>query len=112
MGIPCEILSLALVWSGLVWFGLVGLSFNASLEPQRKAQKRARLAEDALAHNTFGLVLVWFGLVGFSFNASLEPQPRARRRARLAEDAPALWFGDFSSLGLADSVGLVCPMCS
>ena len=34
------------------WFGLVGLSFNASLEPPRKARKRARLSEDALAHNT------------------------------------------------------------
>jgi len=33
-----------------------------------RAQMRARLAVDALAHNA----LVWFGLVGFSFNASLE----------------------------------------
>ena len=44
---------------GLVWFGLVGFSFNASLEPlfglvtQRRAQERARLAEDALAQNAF-----------------------------------------------------------
>jgi hypothetical protein len=36
---------------GLVWFGLVGFSLNASLEPQLRAQKRARLAEEALAQN-------------------------------------------------------------
>ena len=48
-------------------------SFNASLEPQLKAQKRARLAEDALTHNAGqkGVLreattsrerdLVWFG---------------------------------------------------
>jgi len=35
------------VW--LVWFGLVGFSFNASLEPQPRARRRARLAEDAPA---------------------------------------------------------------
>ena len=35
---------------GSVWFGLVGFSFNASLERQRRAQKRGRLAEAALAH--------------------------------------------------------------
>ena len=29
----------------------MGFSFIASLEPQLRAQKRARLAEDALAHN-------------------------------------------------------------
>jgi len=29
----------------------VGFCFNASLEPQLRAQKRASLAEDALAHN-------------------------------------------------------------
>jgi len=34
---------------GLVWFGLVGFSFNASLEPQPRARRRARLAEDAPA---------------------------------------------------------------
>ena len=28
----------------LVWFGLVGFSFNASLEPQPRARRRARLA--------------------------------------------------------------------
>jgi len=33
----------------LVWFGLVGFSFNASLEPQPRARRRARLAEDAPA---------------------------------------------------------------
>ena len=27
----------------LVWFGLVGVSFNASLEPQPRARRRARL---------------------------------------------------------------------
>ena len=32
-------------------FGLVGFSLNASLEPQLRAQKRARLAEDAPAHH-------------------------------------------------------------
>jgi hypothetical protein len=36
---------------GLVWFGLVGFSFNASLGPQRRARKRGRLAEAALAHH-------------------------------------------------------------
>jgi hypothetical protein len=83
----------------LVWFGLVGFSFNASLGPQRRARKRGRLAEAALAHHALWdkaeypensgpdpwaacaserrLItgLVWFGLVGFSFNASLGPQP-------------------------------------
>ena len=50
---PCSV--------GLVWFGLVGLSeaFNASLEPQRRARRRARLAEDAPAHNAF-----WTGATG------------------------------------------------
>ena len=38
---------------GLVWFGLVGFSFNASLEPQPRARRRARLAEDAPARNAF-----------------------------------------------------------
>ena len=38
---------------GLVCFGLVGFSLNASLESQPRARKRARLAEDALADNTF-----------------------------------------------------------
>jgi hypothetical protein len=33
-------------WLVLVWFGLVGFSFNASLEPQPRARRRARLAED------------------------------------------------------------------
>ena len=37
----------------LVWFGLVGFSFNASLEPQPRARRRARLAEDAPARNAF-----------------------------------------------------------
>ena len=36
---------------GLVWFGLVDFSFNASLEPQPRARRRARLAEDAPARN-------------------------------------------------------------
>jgi hypothetical protein len=36
---------------GLVWFGLVGISFNASLGPQRRARKRGRLAEAALAQH-------------------------------------------------------------
>jgi hypothetical protein len=50
-----------LVWFGLVWFGLmtlvtlVGSSFHASLEPQRKTEKRAlwrgHLAEAAHAHH-------------------------------------------------------------
>jgi hypothetical protein len=35
-----------LVW---FWFGLVGFSFNASLGPKRRARKRGRLAEAALA---------------------------------------------------------------
>jgi hypothetical protein len=39
------------VWFGLVWFGLVGFSFNASLGPQRRARKRGRLVEAALAHH-------------------------------------------------------------
>ena len=37
----------------LVWFGLVGLPFNASLEPQPRARRGARLAEDAPARNAF-----------------------------------------------------------
>ena len=37
----------------LVWFGLVGFSFNASLEPQPRARRRARLAEDAPARHAF-----------------------------------------------------------
>jgi hypothetical protein len=37
----------------VVWFGLVGFSFNASLEPQPRARRRARLAEDAPARNAF-----------------------------------------------------------
>jgi hypothetical protein len=36
-----------------VWFGLVGFSFNASLEPKLRARRRARLAEDAPARNAF-----------------------------------------------------------
>ena len=32
-------------------FGLVGFSCNASLEPQPRARRRARLAEDAPARN-------------------------------------------------------------
>ena len=36
-----------------VWFGLVGFSFNASLEPQPRARRRARLAEDAPARHAF-----------------------------------------------------------
>ena len=40
-------------WRNLVWFGLVGLSFNASPEPQPRARRRARLAEDAPARNAF-----------------------------------------------------------
>ena len=39
-----------LVW---FWFGLVGFSFNASLEPQPRARRRARLAEDAPARHAF-----------------------------------------------------------
>jgi hypothetical protein len=70
---------------GLVWFGLVGFSFDARLGPQRRARKRGRLAgEAALAHHAlwdkaeypensrpilgphaFGLV--WFGLVWWAF---------------------------------------------
>jgi hypothetical protein len=64
---------------GLVWFGLVGFSFNASLGPQRRARKRGRLAEAALAHHALWdkaeypensrpdpwAGLVWFGLVWF-----------------------------------------------
>ena len=38
---------------GLVWFGLVGFSFNASLDPQPRARRRARLAEDAPARHAF-----------------------------------------------------------
>jgi hypothetical protein len=34
---------------GLVWFGLVRVSFDASLEPQPRARKTGRLAEAALA---------------------------------------------------------------
>jgi len=37
---------------------LVGFSFNASLEPQLRARRRARLAEDAPARNAF-----WTGRV-------------------------------------------------
>ena len=43
----------ALYRQGLVWFGLVGFSFNASLEPQPRARRRARLAEDAPARHAF-----------------------------------------------------------
>jgi hypothetical protein len=36
---------------GLVWFDLVGFSFNASLGPQLRARKRGRLSEAALARH-------------------------------------------------------------
>ena len=35
----------------LVWFGLVGFSFNASLSPQRRARLRGRFAVADLAHH-------------------------------------------------------------
>ena len=52
---------------GLVWFGLVGFSFNASLEPQPRARRRARLAEDAPARHAFIAAIcrelrVWKGI--------------------------------------------------
>jgi hypothetical protein len=34
-----------------LWFGLAGFSFDASLEPKVRAQKRGRLAEAALARH-------------------------------------------------------------
>ena len=48
---PSHLPSLARTLWGLVWFGLVGFSFDASLGPQRRARKRGRLAEAALAHH-------------------------------------------------------------
>ena len=45
--VAVSIAGVGLVWFGLVW---VGFSFDASLEPEIRAQKRARLAGDALAH--------------------------------------------------------------
>jgi len=45
--LPIEGLKRDMFW----FFSLVGFSFNASLEPQLRAQRRARLAEDALARN-------------------------------------------------------------
>jgi len=39
------------VWFGSVRFGGLFFCSNASLEPQLRAEKRARLAVDALAHN-------------------------------------------------------------
>jgi hypothetical protein len=39
-------------WFGLVLFGLVGFSLNASLGPQRRARKGGRLAEAALFDHT------------------------------------------------------------
>jgi hypothetical protein len=45
-----------LSWGALCpfgWFGLVGLAFNASLEPQPRARRGGRLAEDAPARNAF-----------------------------------------------------------
>ena len=55
------------VWFGLVWFGLVGLSFNASREPQPRARRRARLAEDAPARHAFWTVCAsaaWDAVLG------------------------------------------------
>jgi hypothetical protein len=55
---------------GLVWFGL-------GLEPQLRAQKRASLAEDALAHNAS------LGLCGISENSRPDPGATCAAERRL-----------------------------
>jgi hypothetical protein len=52
---------------GFVWFGFMGFSFDASLEPQPRAQKRGRLAEAVPAHHALERRLhwTWFGLFWF-----------------------------------------------
>ena len=44
------------VWFGLAWFGANWWALFWSLEPQPRAQKKARLAEDAPARNAFWTV--------------------------------------------------------
>ena len=81
----------ALVWfQSMVWFGLVGFSLNASLEPQPRARRRARLAEDAPARNAF-----WTG-----WNNPRIPDPTPGPHVRLN----AGW-------SLADDVAVLRPGC-
>jgi hypothetical protein len=55
--LPIEGLKRDMFWI----FGLVGFSFNASLEPQLRARRRARLAEDALVCLFVCLLVCLFG---------------------------------------------------
>jgi len=66
----------------LVWFGLAGFSFNASLEPQLRVRRRARLAEDAPARNAF-----WTGRARPNPGAACAAQ---RRLISLADDVSVM----------------------
>ena len=83
----------ALWFAKLVWFGLVGFSFHANLEPQLRVQKRARLAEDTLAHNAS------LGLSGTEYIPRI-PDPTPGPHVRLN----AGW-------SLADDVSVLRPGC-